>query len=98
MCCAKVVAAAVDLLQELPEYAPEQLLQSLQPHMIAVAQAACQAAARGGTTDLMHAAAWVKAFAAYAAAARQDFTMPLNNAQEPSVRDALVQVCVCVHC
>lgn len=64
---AQVVQAAEALLSDLPEYAPEQLLSSLEPHMLQVAAAALQAAS-GDTGDGMHAAAWVAAFSAYVAA------------------------------
>lgn len=88
----QVVSAALDMLSELPEYAPEQLLLSLQPHMMAMAQSACQAAARAGPVDLMHAAAWVKAFAAYVAEVPQELLQSQDAAHGVSLSDALLQV------
>jgi hypothetical protein len=61
------VSAALGFLLEVPEFAPEHLIRSLEPHMLQVAAAAVRAAT-GGVPDLMHAAAWVSAFSAYAAA------------------------------
>lgn len=86
----QAVDAAVDLLTELPEYAPEQLLTILKPHMLTMAQAACHAATSAGTLHLKHAAAWVRAFAAYASAVPQHVLQPSELGG--SLRDALLQV------
>jgi hypothetical protein len=63
----QVVTAALGLLLEVPEFAPEHLIRSLEPHMLQVAAAAVRAAS-GGLNDIRHAAAWVSAFSSYAAA------------------------------
>jgi hypothetical protein len=79
--------AGLALLLDLPEYAPEQLLASLQPSMLAVAEAAGRAAA----PELRHAAAWTRVFAAYAAAVPQQLLQPLD-AAGGSLREALLHV------
>lgn len=86
--------AGLALLLDLPEYAPEQLLSSLQPSMLAVAEAASRAAAAALAQDLRHAAAWSHVFAAYAAAVPQQLLQPLD-AAGGSLREALLHVGVC---
>jgi hypothetical protein len=99
----QVVAAALGLLTELPEFAPEQLIQAVEPHMLQVAAAAVRAAA-GHPPDLLHAAAWVSAFAAYAAAvplrimAAEDESAAEGEGVGQDVRQALLQVCCCCCC
>jgi hypothetical protein len=83
--------AGLALLLDLPEYAPEQLLACLHPSMLAVAEAACKAAAAATAQDLRHAAAWTCVFAAYAAAVPQQLLQPLD-AAGGSLREALLHV------
>jgi hypothetical protein len=59
--------------------------------MLAVAEAACKAAAAAAAQDLRHAAAWTRAFAAYAAAVPQQLLQPLD-AAGGSLREALLHV------
>ena len=69
VCCLQVVTAALGLLTELPEFATEQLIRTLQPHMLQMAAAAVAAAsATQQPAATQHEAAWTAAFAAYAAA------------------------------
>jgi hypothetical protein len=65
--CPQVLAAAVAAFEEVFEFCPEGLLDELHPSMLAVASAA-GAAAAAGAPRAPHAAAWVRAFAAYASA------------------------------
>jgi hypothetical protein len=83
--------AGLALLLDLSEYAPEQLLASLHPSMLAVAEAACKAAAAATAQELRHAAAWTRVFAAYAAAVPQQLLQPLD-AAGGSLREALLHV------
>lgn len=94
----QVVSAALGLLTEVCEYSPEQLLQALQPHMLQVATAAVQAAVVT-PPDLMHAAAWVSAFSAYAAAVPQQVLAEEEEGatQGQSLRHALLQVRCAAH-
>jgi uncharacterized membrane protein len=102
-CILQVVAAALGLLTELPEFAPEQLIQAVEPHMLQVAAAAVRAAA-GYPPDLLHAAAWASAFAAYAAAvplklmAVEDELAVDGEGVGQDVRQALLQVRFCCCC
>jgi hypothetical protein len=66
----QVLTAAVAVLEEVPEFAPEALLDDLEPSMLAVASAAAQAAAASAPAarGAPHAAAWCRVFAAFAAA------------------------------
>lgn len=101
MPAAQEVAAGLRLLQELPEYAPEQLLRSLQPAMIQMAQSAASlatadapaaAAAAAAGTGLCRASEWVQAFAAHAMACPQRLLAAATEAQQWTLRDALLQV------
>lgn len=91
----QVVSAALGLLNETQEFAPEQLVGALEPHMLQVAAAAVRAAT-SSPPDLMHAAAWASAFSAWAAAVPQRL---LASGEEEGggaaedVRQALLQVC-----
>ena len=91
--CMQVVSAALGLLTELPEFAPEQLISKLEPHMLQVAAAAVRAAS-STPPDLMHAAAWASAFAAWAAAVPQKLLAAGEDEGGGSreVRQALLQV------
>jgi hypothetical protein len=93
--CMQVVSAALGLLTELPEFAPEQLVSTLEPHMLQVAAAAVRAAS-STPPDLMHAAAWASAFAAWAAAVPQKLLAAGEDEGGGSgeVRQALLQVCL----
>lgn len=99
----QVVSAALGLLTELPEFAPEQLIQALEPHMLQVAAAAVRAAA-GHPPDLLHAAALASAFAAYTAAvplklmAVEDESAVEGEGVGQDVRQALLQVYCCCCC
>lgn len=94
----QVVSAALGLLTELPEFSPEQLITDLETHMLQVAAAAVQAAA-AQPPDLLHAAAWTSAFAAYAAAvplkllaAGEDSPGDEGGGGQDQLRQALLQV------
>lgn len=102
-----MVSAALGLLSDLPEYAPEQLLQAMEPHMLQVEAAALHAAAAAvqsaaaavsQTPDLMHTAAWVAAFAAHAAAVPQRLLLADDGEDDGAgssgqqLREALLQV------